>query len=69
MRKVVALGRVLIFVTNKKRAHNSFCFSTSMCAPGYGKHIGKGVDAAVGFGIAGFVVAIAALLYSSGSIK
>ncbi len=31
-----------------------------MCAPGYGKHIGKGVDAAVGFGIAGFVVAIAA---------
>jgi hypothetical protein len=27
------------------------------------------VDAAVGFGIAGFVVAIAALLYSSGSIK
>jgi hypothetical protein len=27
------------------------------------------VDAAVGFGIAGFVVAIAALLYSSGTIR
>lgn len=36
-----------------------------MCAPGYGNHIGKAVDGVLAFGVAGFVVAAAALLWAA----